>query len=159
MRRGRGRPRKIRPAPTHEERAYHRKVAERREQHIAAEPVLGALRAGAASAEVIRETMLGLARESAALRWDREAAEEKGSDAALIATRRIDALGKLASIVLTMRKLAIDADAVSPATMVRIRDRLLSEVDVAARQVLAAEQADALRQWCVERLVDDGISL
>jgi hypothetical protein len=69
VRRGRGRPRKIRPTPTHEERAYHREIAKQRDQHIAGEPLVAALRDGAAGGEVIRETMLGLARESAALRF------------------------------------------------------------------------------------------
>lgn len=151
VRRRRGRPRKVRPAPTHDEREYHRQRGEERALQIQTDALVRAIEDGVAGFEIVRIAMLGLARETASLKWERQSAEREGRDAAPIASRRIDALGKLASLVLALRKVDPDPP-ISPVTFKKLVQLFVNEIGVGVHEVLPEEQATTLMKWFEQRV-------
>jgi len=155
IRRRPGRPKKVVVAPTVDQLAYDEQVAELRRRHLQGDPLLAALTDGQPGAEVIHETMVGIARESAALRVDRERAEREGRDIALIATRRIEALGRLASIVLGLKKLGVDEFLASPGMIRKIVEVWLREVAEIVHETVPSELGEVLMKRYEERLRGD----
>lgn len=103
-----GRPRVVRPAPDHDEFEYLVELAEARQSLIEDDTLLRALERRAESGDVIHLAVVGLAEESARLRFDREQAEAAGFVAAeMISARRVDALGKLASTIGQAKKMGV----------------------------------------------------
>lgn len=142
IRRGPGRPRKIELAPTHEERAYHEDRAKDRAQHVDGDPLVRAVR-DRAGGEIVHEALLGLARESAVLEWQREHAPKKGRDPAMLSSRIIDSAMKMAAILLAREKLGASDLSVSPATVKRLQELWLRHVEEIVSGILPA--ADAAR--------------
>ncbi len=100
-----GKPRKISPAPSADEFAYIEAAGQARKTLIASDPLLGVLDERGPTEDVVHRTIVGVAEETAALRWDREQAEAQGFLVAeKIAARRIDGLHKLATTVLEAKK-------------------------------------------------------
>jgi hypothetical protein len=88
--------------------------------------------------------MLELARECASLLWDREVAQEKGSDFAIIASRRVDALSKLAGLVLALQRLGETDMMVSEGTFTKLRSVWLAMIADVATNTLPVEDAGRL---------------
>lgn len=110
-RRKRGRPRVVRPAPDHDEFEYLQAQGEARQRLIEGDSLLQALRRRADSADVIHEAVVGLAEESACLRFDREHADAAGlATAEVISSRRVDALGKLATTITQAKRMGVYGD-------------------------------------------------
>jgi hypothetical protein len=106
-----GRPREIAAAPTADEFSYIETQGELRRALIEADEVLRALEVRAPSEDVVHRTIVGVAEETAALRYDREQAEARGFLVAeKISARRIDGLSKLATTVLEAKKQGIYGD-------------------------------------------------
>jgi hypothetical protein len=96
--------------------------------------------------------MVALAEESAALLWDRRQAEAKGVDSALICTRRIDALAKLAALVLDLQRLGESDLMISEGTFRKLTvvwQEMLGEV---ATSTLGVADAERLRARYAEVL-------
>jgi hypothetical protein len=149
-----GRPKKVRPAPVFEQHEYDAQVAEQRQAHFDSDPLLATLKEGDPSGDVIHQALLGLATESAVLLFDREQAELQGRDIALIATRRIEALSKMASIILTTQRLGVTDLLASPSTTRKIVAAWVQEVGAIVREVVP-EYADALMVGYEARLRQD----
>jgi hypothetical protein len=141
VRRKPGRPRKIRPAPTADQAEYERSVAQARERAMAEDALLGLLRTERPDpVTVLHMVTVATAEEQAALLWDRERVEERNGDAQRISSRRIEALGKMATLVLEQKKLGIsgDADPRSPQYR-RIEKLWLDTIADCARETLPSE--------------------
>jgi hypothetical protein len=82
---------------------------DRREKFIGSDPLLKRVDDKSDSTAVLREVRREIAREAAALYFDRVEAEKKGRDASSISTRRIDALRRVADIELRIRELDQDS--------------------------------------------------
>lgn len=93
----RGRPRKVARAPEGNARVFLAAAAARREAAIEVDPLVVACDV---RADAVDEVIVGIAREAAALRWDRVQLQDRGSEtAAQVSSRIVDALAKLASLV------------------------------------------------------------
>lgn len=111
-----GRPRKVVPPPSYDEIELAR--AERRhcQAYVDADSlVLEVARSPTTSTQkhgdaVLHELLVELARESANLKFNIQSAQAavKADDIPRLISRRIDVIGKIASIVLEMRKLGLD---------------------------------------------------
>jgi hypothetical protein len=103
-----GRPRVVRRAPDHDEFRYIQAQREARRKLIENDTLLHALETRADATDVVREVVVRLAEETAALRYDREQAEADGFVVAeKISARRIDGLSKLAGVVTEARRLGV----------------------------------------------------
>jgi hypothetical protein len=108
-----GRPRSISRAPTEFEREQHRRVADRLKDHVEADPVVQAAstEADRKSTAAIDASMLEIAREAAGLSWERRQSQLRGQpEAEKSASRKIDALSKLASLVLEKARVGGEPD-------------------------------------------------
>jgi len=152
-----GRPRKVAPAPVLDEVEYHRQVAVEREAFIADDHLVRTCRATAGNertAAVLDGVRVGLATEAAGLRWDRERAEERGRElAGQLASRRIDALGKLAALELERTKLGVHRDDPCGPKVQTVFRLFFAEVVKAARDVLPESIAEDVNEKVAAALV------
>jgi len=140
-RRKRGRPRVVRPAPDHDEFEYLQAQGEARQRLIEGDSLLQALQRRADSANVIHQAVVGLAEEAACLRFDRERAEAEGlATAETISSRRVDALGKLATTITQGKRLGVYGDMdLKGAQFARVEQAWLDMLRDVAREVLPTE--------------------
>ncbi len=104
--RQRGRPRKVERMPTTSDLQYHAEMSEEKQRFIDNDPVVIAATKGKAEAtQLLKLIRTEIAKEAAALQFQRIENEKFGKDTAQTSTRRIDALGKIASIELEIKKL------------------------------------------------------
>ena len=137
-----GRPRRIRPAPTADERAYIQQVNAARDDFVEADDLVRALDGKAATTLVLDQCTQELAVESAALAFEVRSANAAGRTDRIdqIRSKRIDCLHKLALIELTRRKLGlVDLDPSSEPVR-RVLDFFLLTIDEAADATLTTPQ-------------------
>lgn len=91
-----------------------------------------------------------IAVESASLRFEIQEATARGRDSAQLHSRRIDALSKIGSIMLMLRKLGHES--LSPPTVERIRSVFFDLVFDTLDEALPAESADRARAALKERM-------
>jgi hypothetical protein len=103
-----GRPRKVDPKPTMSDLEYHALMSEEKSKFIEVDPVVKNLSGKTDSAALLATLRMEIAREAAALHFQRQENEKLGKDTAQNSTRRIDALTRIAHIELEIRKLAPD---------------------------------------------------
>jgi hypothetical protein len=103
-----GRPKKVEVAPSGDELAYAAEVNDAREQHVHADPLVRALGGECGTPEVLHELKIGIAKEAAALLFDRQQAAARARPIEQLISRRIDALHKVALIELGIRRLRAD---------------------------------------------------
>ena len=103
--RSRGRPRKVEKMPTTSDLEYHSQMAEAKEEFITHDPVVVATTGKADVAGVLRTLRAEIAKEAAALHFQRIENEKFGKDTSQTSTRRVDALTKVANIELEIAKL------------------------------------------------------
>lgn len=110
--RGRGRPPTIAltPITTLDAASYNALVDEARQGHIEADVVVVGQRDEPELAARLRVVEGSLAKEAAGLLFERRQAEKAGRDGSQISGRRIDALLKLASLVLERQRLGLGGD-------------------------------------------------
>jgi hypothetical protein len=155
-RRGRGRPRSIGRAPTPVDRERRRLVRERLERHIAGDELVqvAGVEADRASMAAIDRVMMEIARESSALRWDRELSQSRGDGQAAerISSRRVESLGRLAALVLEKSRSGLEPQFDTASDKVqRIVQAFVDEVDATAREALGNE-ADAFLESFMGRM-------
>ena len=109
VQRGPGRPRKVERMPTTSDLQYHALISEEKAKFIDSDAVVQATRGAADSGQVLKLIRAEVAKEAAALHFQRIENEKYGKDTAQTSTRRIDALTKIANIELEIKKLGSDA--------------------------------------------------
>lgn len=140
--RKRGRPRKVRPAV--DEDAYNAAMCDARAKALAADPLVIATASGRIGAEVLHAAKLALAEETAALGALRRQEEAEGRDISQLASRRVDGLHKLASMILKSRELGADVvDPHGPRVQALWRHFVDTVADT-ARATLPAAEAGSL---------------
>ena len=150
-----GRPKRARLAPVFDETVYNQQIAEQRRQHLDDDPVVVALRERGDAARVVHESLLALAQESAALLYERQKGERLGKDIALVASRRIDCLSKMATIILSMQRFGATDLIASPATTRKLVAVWLVDVGTLVRELIPADQAELLMRKYEARLRGD----
>lgn len=141
--RQRGRPRKVERMPTTSDLQYHDQMAAEKERFIASDPVVIATTKGKAEAagllKIIRSE---IAKEAAALQFQRMENEKFGKDTAQTSTRRIDALTKIANIELEIKKLGPGAIDPYSEDMQKILSMWIDAIKEVCSEMLTPEQID-----------------
>ena len=132
VRRGRGRPRQIAVAPSSDD--YAAVLDEQRREHVESDPLVQRGADDIEALAVLREVAIGVAVESAAVGWERQQAEREGRDASKLCSRRIDALMKLAQLVLELH--ARRDDELRPDVLAAVRESFVGVAREAADDTL-----------------------
>lgn len=140
--RQRGRPRTIEKAPTTRDLQFHQRMSEEKARYVEADPVVTAAKECADSVDFLRGIKLEIAREAAALRFQRVQNEQLGRDTAQISTRRIEALNKVASIEFDIKKLGADMIDLRGERFQRVFKLWFEMVANAAKNIMQPEQFD-----------------
>jgi hypothetical protein len=141
VRRHAGRPRRVATAPTLDERLYLDSVADAVETAIERDPLVLAS-SGDDPVGVLDLAIAGVAAESAALGWERERAQREGRvEAERISSRRVQALLRLADLVVAREQLRREDGELDPAQLERLVSLLLGAVREAAEET-CGEQAE-----------------
>lgn len=147
-----GRPRRVERKPDADELDYVRQINARRRAHVDRDALVSAIQADD-SRQILSAAELGLAREAASLMFEIERRQNKGGDVAQLHSRRVDALVKLASIVLSRRKL-FPAD---PGEYIpKITAFFIESVAAVLHQTLDPQRADVLIREMSARLGTGG---
>lgn len=144
VKRGRGRPRKINPKPTVSDLEYHAAMTEERAKFVAQDPVVKSTSSNRDAVDVMRQIKIEVAKEAAALLFQRVENEKFGKDSAQISSRRIAALKEIANIELEIKKLGVDMIDVRSEKFQKIVMMLIEKFRDVAQEVLTTEQFDLL---------------
>jgi hypothetical protein len=140
--RQKGRPRRVERMPTTSDLEYHAKIIEEKAKFIDADAVVQAAVKHADPMAMLAVIRTEVAKESAALHFQRIENEKFGKDTAQVSTRRIDALKKIADIELEIKKLGGDVVDVHSEKMVRIFQFFIETVKGILAENLSEEQID-----------------
>ena len=141
VKRGRGRPRKVERMPTTSDLSYHAAMSAEKSRFIDLDPVVIASR-GRDALTVLRTIRSEMAKESAALHFQRIENEKFGKDTAQVSSRRLDALGKIATIEFEMKKLGADVIDLQGERFQRVFAFWIESLKEVAQEVLPPEQLD-----------------
>lgn len=144
---GRSRPRVIAPAPVPEQDTYLDQVAELRDQAAAVDPVVTAASVREGSGEVLDQTLLEIARESAAIKFERMRAEREGRDASQLCSRRVSGLVQLASTIVARSRWEPDTLDVRCSQMQRVIAFFVETLKDAAEETLGADAARFMAEY------------
>lgn len=143
VQRGRGRPRKVERMPTTSDLEYHANQSEEKQRFIEQDPVVIAATKGKIEATSLLKTIrTEIAKEAAALHFQRVENEKYGRDTAQTSTRRIDALTKIANIELEIKKLGPDMIDPKSESFQRIFKMWVETIQEVAAETLAPEEVD-----------------
>lgn len=143
VRRRPGRPRRVERGPTVDEAEYHRVVSEQADRFIDADPVLIASQRENSTA-LVSAAMVETARESAALLFERERAQSQGKlETAVVASRRVDALVRLAGLVVERQRLRLLDPEPDPRTVMKLKTIFFGLVSEAVEEIMPAEVSDS----------------
>lgn len=130
-----------------DERAYHDVVARLSDEIIDADPLVSAIDAEKPTLAVLSEVKVGMASEAAALYADRRASQRAGRlDVGQLASRRIDALMKLATLELEIAKLG--------STDVNLHGERMGLIETMFTEMVAKVAEDVLPADVAERLIE-----
>jgi len=163
MTRRKGRPRKVERAPTVKDLEYHAATVEEKAAFVENDPVVQATRTHTDPLSMLGYIKTEVAKESAALHFQRLENEKYGKDTAQISTRRIDALKKIADIELELKKLGADVINVRSEKFQMIFKIWIDTIREIAQQTMPPEQIDlffnqlstAMEGW--EEKVEDAL--
>lgn len=142
VQRQRGRPRKVERMPTTSDLEYHARMTEQKARFITGDPIVRAATAHADAADMLHSIKLEVAKETAALHFQRIENEKHGKDTAQVSTRRIDALKKIAELELEIRKLGADMIDLKGEKMQRVFSYFIQQIKETAGETLAPEAID-----------------
>lgn len=142
VKRGRGRPRKVERMPTTSDLEYHALMTQEKARHIDSDPVVRATATHSDSADMLHLIKLEVAKEAAALHFQRIENEKLGKDTAQVSTRRIEALNKIAGIELEIKKLGAGMIDLKSEKMQRVFKFFISRIREIAGETLAEEEVD-----------------
>ena len=143
VKRGPGRPRKVIRMPTTTDLEYHALMSEEKAKFIDLDPVVVATR-GKDAILVLRTVRAEMAKESAALHFQRVENEKFGKDTSQISTRRMEALNKIAAMEFEIKKLGADVIDLHGERFQRVFAFWIETLKEVAQATLAPEQADML---------------
>lgn len=143
-RKKRGRPRSVERMPTTSDLEYHHEMSEEKQRFIEKDPIVKASFSNKDSSEILHIVKTQVAKEAAALEFQRIENEKYGKDTAQISTRRIDALTKIANIELEIKKLGGDILDLKGEKFQRVFKLLIESFQEVASNVLSEEQVDLL---------------
>jgi hypothetical protein len=142
VRRRCGRPRRLETAPTVSDEAYFAAVAAAASAAESQDEPLNATLKGT-PAEVLHAAIKAVAVESAALAWNRRQAQAAGKvDVERISSRRVNALGRLADLVVLREQLRRESQEMDPELLDRAVALFASEVEDVIREVADAPLAE-----------------
>jgi hypothetical protein len=139
--RGRGRPRKVERMPTTSDLEYHAAMSEEKAKFISQDPVVVATQ-GRDALTVLRTIRSEMAKESAALHFQRVESEKYGKDTAQVSSRRLEALNKIASIEFEIKKLGADVIDLHGERFQRVFAFWIETLKEVAQATLPPEQLD-----------------
>jgi hypothetical protein len=137
-----GRPRKVERMPTTSDLEYHAQITEQKAKFVEADSVVQAAVAKADPMAMLAVIKTEVAKESAALHFQRIENEKYGKDTAQVSTRRIDALKKIADIELEIKKLGGSQIDVNGEQMQRVFKFFVETVRAILEENLSVEQLD-----------------
>lgn len=137
-----GRPRRVERMPTTSDLEYHALMTEERGRFVDTDPVVRATQKNADPLDVLKIIKGEVAKESAALHFQRIENEKYGRDVAQVSTRRIDALKKIADIELEIKKLGADTLDIHSEKFQRVFKFWINTVREIAEQTMTPEQID-----------------
>jgi hypothetical protein len=144
VRRGPGRPRKVRPAPLATEADYDAAVRAALRQHVDSDAVVGATELRENSAALLRALVLATAREAAGLAYDITYTIKDQRSLERARSRRIDALAVIAKLVLEARRAEAGSPDVPLHVQRRVTNALVEELGRVAAEALGVEAAERL---------------
>jgi hypothetical protein len=142
--RGPGRPRKVERMPTTSDLEYHAQIVEQKGQFIDKDAVVIAAYKHADPLSMLAVIKTEVAKESAALHFQRIENEKLGKDTSQVSTRRIDALKKIADIELELKKLGADTIDVTSEKMVKVFTFFIGTVRSILEENLTPEQLEVV---------------
>jgi len=141
--RQRGRPRKVERMPTTSDLEYHDEIASEKQKFIDQDPVVIAATKGKVEAtHLLKLIRTEIAKEAAALQFQRMENEKFGKDTSQTSTRRIDALTKVANIELEIKKLGPSSIDPHSEEMQKILALWVDAIRDVAAETLVPEQVD-----------------
>lgn len=144
VKRQRGRPREVERMPTTSDLEYHAKMIEEKAKFVEADSVVQAALRQADPMQMLAVVRTEVAKESAALHFQRIENEKFGKDTAQVSSRRIDALKKIADIELEIKKLGAETIDVHSEKMLRIFRYFIDTVRSILEENLSPEQIDLI---------------
>jgi len=151
--------RQVKPRPCARSLARRLAFQSAEEEHADQDPIVRAA-SGASTAELLRLDLFELAKEAAALKFERINAPPGSREQARLITRRVRALRACARTAIQLHK--VESGTPSAAVTRRITDLLRHDIEAAAVDVLPAEQArDLIERFRsrvaagLEHLLDD----
>ena len=140
--RQRGRPRKVERMATTSDLQYHAAVSEEKARFIDSDAVVNASRGGADAPQMLKLIKSEVAKEAAALHFQRIENEKYGKDTAQTSTRRIDALTKIANIEMEIKKLGSEAIDLRHPKFQRVFGLWIEVMRQVASETLTPQQID-----------------
>ncbi len=144
IKRGPGRPKKIRTEPTRDDLIYHAEMIRQKTAFINADPLVRSTGERQESIETLQRVKEEIARESAALHFQRIEEEKYGKDTSQMSSRRIAALREVAHLELEIRRLGATMIDLKGEKFQKIFAFFLETVRAAAGDVLSPEMIDLL---------------
>lgn len=136
-----GRPKKVVARPSKGDLEYHAETIKRKAAHVEKDEVVKAADKRENAAEVLRRIQAEVAREAAALEFDRIEQSKYGKDTASVSKARIAALKEVANLELELKRLSASIIDLKSEQMQKVFGLWISMIQEAA-SVLPAEQAD-----------------
>jgi hypothetical protein len=142
--RGRGRPKKINPKPTTDDLIYHAEMVRQKTAFINADQLVQSTGLRQDAVETLQKVKEEVAREAAALHFQRIEEEKYGKDTSQMSSRRITALREVANLELEIRRLGASNIDLKGERFQKIFKFFLETVREAADGSLSPEQIDLL---------------
>jgi hypothetical protein len=144
IKRGPGRPKKIRTEPTRDDLIYHAEMMRQKTAFIDADPLVKSSSERQEAIETLQRVKTEIAKESAALHFQRIEEEKYGKDTSQMSSRRIAALREVAHLELEIRRLGETMIDLKGEKFQKIFALLLETVKSAAEEVLSPEMIGLL---------------
>ncbi len=139
-----GRPRKVEKMPTTSDLEYNDLMSAEKQAFIDSDPVVKATspKGRAEAPEILRHIRAEIAKEAAALHFQRIESEKFGKDTQTVSSRRIDALTKIAHIELEIGKLGSAAIDLRGEKFQRVFMLWIATIKEVATEILSPEQIE-----------------
>lgn len=154
VRRPRGRPQRVEPAPTRSDLEFHAEVARQQLDHVAADEVVRTVAAGSDARLVLRQVAEALAREAAVLEHERLQVQVRGRDVGQLVSRRVEVLRKLAELHVEIERMDVRIVDPSSEAMQRVYKLWVDDVVGVAKDVLPSELLDVFLVRLAQRSDD-----
>jgi hypothetical protein len=144
VQRQRGRPRKVERMPTTSDLQYHAEMTAAKQEFVENDPVVKQTLRRGDPVSMLHTLKTEVAREAAALSFQRIENEKHGKDTAQISSRRIEALSKIAAIELEIKKQGGDVLDLRSEKFQRIFKFWIQTLQEVAAETLSPEMIDLL---------------